>query len=139
LADAWTDPAVRAALFSEAGLWLEMSGDDAGAKAIYQAAVYAQQSASDIPLESLLRLARIANASGDVDGAIDALVKLSGRIEAGILQDELLRAAARYGLLSAGRPQQTVELLAQDNGVDGLRLRAHAAELAGDGARVSKR
>jgi cellulose synthase operon protein C len=132
LADAWEDRQMKGALLTQAGAWFELAGNPDRARVCYERVIDQNSGNGEAFLEAYLRQARVARCTGDSEGAISALVRLSGLIETGSIQDELLRAAARYALVVCGRPRQAMELVAHDTGVEGLALRARAAEMAGE-------
>ena len=124
----WQDPRARSALLFEAGRIVERAGRVADALGFYRRG-------SDIDPRSVgnrLAQARCARAAGDANASIQALLETKELLEPCPEREEIVRTAARYAQFLAGRPEQAIELLQDDESLPGLRARARAAEASGD-------
>ncbi len=126
-ADAWHQPKAKAALLLEVGRAIEHTGQAKRARDYFSRALEANPSA----LDAAIGVARTARATGDVDGAIGALIQAAGVLHGPVMPEAFLRIAGRLAHVAVGRPADTMALLADARSMPALRARAQAALAAG--------
>ncbi len=133
-AEVWSDATGRAALYIEVARALERQGQAARALERYRNAVESDAGA----LDGWIGVARCARATGDVDAAVEALVRASSLLGDGPPAEGLRRLAARLLHVVAKKPEDALILLDGARNVASLKARADAAAAVGDGeTRVS--